>query len=45
MRLYTIRFLVNGKKYRYSTYDFKMIKKIQKRCKVLTIASFDYNEL
>lgn len=45
MRIYTIRFIKNGKKYKYRGTNYKLVKKIQKRCQVLTLGSFDYNEL
>lgn len=46
MRIYTIRFYHNGKKYGYTTTNYKLIKKLMKRfknnCKV---GSYDENYL
>ena len=45
MRIYTIKFIKNGKKYLYRTTNLKLVKKIEKCCQVLMLGSFDYNEL
>lgn len=46
MRIYSIKFKVNGKKYRYSTTNYKLVKRLMKRFKNnCCVGSFDYNEL
>lgn len=45
MRIYTVRFRLNGKKYAYKTTNFRMVKKVMKKFKNAWYGSFDYNEL
>ena len=45
MKIYTVRFTYNNKKYAHRTTNFKLVKKILKTFKNSTYAYFDYNEL
>ena len=47
MNNYTIIFYCNGKRYGYKTTNYKMIKKIKrnKRCNVVWVSYFNYNDL
>ena len=45
MKIYTIKFYLNGKKYGYRSSNFKMVKKIKRKFRVKTYAYFDYDNL
>ena len=45
MRIYTVRFTKNGKKYAYRTTNFKMVKKVMRKVKNAWFGSYDPNEL
>ncbi len=45
MKIYTIKFYKNGKKYGYRGTNFKMVKKIIKKFKVKTYGYYDPEDL
>ena len=45
MKIYTIKFYKNGKKYGYRGTKFKMIKKIMKKFKIKSYAFYDPEDL
>lgn len=45
MKIYTIKFYSNGKKYGYRSTNFKMVKKIMRKFKVRTYGYYDPEDL